>query len=309
MKKSLLIVTGLLFSLLANSQVLIVPRLEGAFYSSDDCNPCSVDLGISGLYSIVDLELNDQLSFSLSNLWLYSELGSLYKNTFHSDKGNWLQWANVTWSPGNFFFNLGKNYMMVGGYETDYYDYEQFYQLCSQMWNEQQVYQWGAGVGYTTSDEAHSFMLQATTSPYGERFFKSGLYSYIFCWTGEVGPLSTRWSAAVHGSEGECLPQFTFGNRLTFGDFYAGLDLLWLGDKSSFVLDLNREFDRFAISGKLGYDRYGSQGSAFGGVVFNLFPVKDNHNLKFQLMGGYNGHEEIGGPVASVGLTYVFEAL
>jgi hypothetical protein len=134
-------------------------------------------LGNTSLYTLLEGSLSEHFSYSVSNHWLSSTPGSLYTNTFRSDDVNWLDWAYLTYSEGAFDVNLGKMPLLWGTYEFDEYDYDIHLPFASSVWNCMNSYQWGLSVTYNYSEWGR---LEAgvSTSPYGEHFFTSGLYSF-----------------------------------------------------------------------------------------------------------------------------------
>ena len=209
----------------------VIPRLD-LNYSGD------FTFGDSSLYSLFEGDITDWLSFSICNHWANFGLDdngkldkdaikSLYRNTGICYDVNWIDWANVTLSFGNFGLTLGKQPMTFGGFEFDAYDVESFSFLNSSLWNNLQVYQWGAKLAWANEDENTTLSLQMTTSPFETTPFKQNLFNYSAEWRGEYGPFSNIWSidVAKFGPKGY-ETMISLGQRYALDDmFTVGLDV------------------------------------------------------------------------------------
>lgn len=217
----------------------IVPRLDlDAAFSGDGA---SFSTGASCLYSLLEGDITDWLSFTMCNHWLSSSPAELYTiegegaNIFRSDWTNWLNEAYLTFNFGNFAFSAGKQMMTIGAFEDDEYDWDPHPALMSGLWNNLSVFQWGGKLAWTSDSENTGLSLQYTSSPYCERPFGDGpvLGSTLsFEWRGEYGPYRNIWSLSYLGAmaatmEGGTAPLplvACLGNRFDLGDFTLGLD-------------------------------------------------------------------------------------
>lgn len=193
MNKSLVIAAMLLPCFLAYSQeadelgsgaaeLSVIARAE--YLSSDP-------LGNTSLYTFLDGSISEHFSYCISNHWLSSVPKDLYSSTFHSDNVNWLDWSYLTYSSGNWGINLGKMPVLWGTHEFDEYDYNIHFPFASSVWNNMNAYQWGMSASYSF-DEVRTLEAAFTTSPFGERFFTSGLYAFGLRAIREEGPVSFR---------------------------------------------------------------------------------------------------------------------
>ena len=309
----------------------VIPRL--------DLNPTfsggsgEFTLGNTSLYSLFEGNITENLSFSVCNHWLaFDQLEdaleptkNLYRNTLYSYDTNWLDWAYLTYTAGQFAFSLGKDMITTGGLEFDDYDFEVHPSLVSSYWNELACYQWGGKVAFTTASEADTFSLQATTSPFGERPFASKLFNYSLEWRGEHGPLETIWSATALGTEpGKFQPVFCLGQRLNFDSWTVGLDAFSvIGDEDDEENVLLRKgitlmpsvlfspSDSFEILAKGGYENYSLETVLddepikhwWAGLACHWYPVE---NLRLHAVAAYRpGNEDFFSPVSlTVGLLY-----
>lgn len=217
----------------------IVPRLDlDATFTGEGTG---FGLGASSLYSLLEGDITDWLSFSVCNHWLSSSPADLYRiegegaNFFRSDWTNWVDWAYLTFNLGNISISAGKDVITTGAFEFDENDWDLHPALMSGLWNNLACYQWGGKVTWTNDSENTGVSLQYMASPYGERPFADGpiLGSTLSLeWRGEYGPYRNIWSltalgAMAAGVEGGTPPLplvACLGNRLDLGDFTLGFD-------------------------------------------------------------------------------------
>ena len=293
----------------------VIPRLDlnPVFFSQEGGNSAigsEFTLGNTSLYSLFEGNLTENLSFSICNHWaafdsvhdVFASTKELYGNTLRSDNTNWLDWAYLTYSFGSFSVTLGKDMVTTGGLEFDDYDFEVHPALVSSFWQNFSCYQWGGKVAWSTPSESDTFGLQLTTSPYGERPFKSRLFNYSLEWRGEHGPLETLWSATAVGVEkGEFQPVFALGQRLSFDTWTVGLDAFSVvGDgveimRKGITLMPSVTFspsEKVSILAKGGYENYASEliedltlKRWWGGLAFHWFPVE---NLRVHAVASYD---------------------
>lgn len=247
----------------SGTQWLIVPRIDVNPYAPlKNGGYKGFDLGSTSLYGLFEGAFGESdFSYSVEAHLLSSDPAVLYGNTFRSDDVNWLDWANITYAPGNLYFTAGKQIMSVGSFEIDDYDYDAHINLCSTLWNNLQVYQWGIAAGWISDDESTDLSLQMVTSPYGERPFSSGLYTYSALWRGEYGPWMPLWSVgAMAYDKGAYVGHIAVGNQFSVGDFTLGLDLSTRGydfdfNETTAVALLGWEpSEKFALKAKYGIE-------------------------------------------------------
>ena len=265
-------------------------------------------LGDSSLYSLLEGDLSDVFSFSICNHWLAADaesIAALYKNTFRSDDVNWVDWAYLTATLGNFSLSLGKQPMAFGGFEFDAYDFESHSFIATSTWNNLQVYQWGAKLGWADEEETTSFSAQVTTSPFGERPFSSKLFNYAFEWRGEFDTFHTIWAVnAIQRDVKDFLPVVTLGTQYDLNDsFTAGLDVFsCVGDEENMVMNgltmvpslAFHPSEAFEIKARLGGEiaKNGNKDLVAGLDGF-WFPVEDNENLRLHFAAGYRHDDNL----------------
>ena len=236
MKKYLLSIAALLLGLLAHSQeaddlgnyaeISIIPRLDLNYESK-------FNLGNSSLYTLFEGSASEHFSWTLANHWFAGAdfLGpdanpwSMFKSLGRSDSANWIDLLYVDLNFGGWTFTLGKQAITTGGHEFDAWDWMVHSPMASPLWNGLACYQWGGKVAWTTPSEMTSLSLQMTTSPFGERPFASGLYTFSFQWSGEYAWFLPLWSvSAFAAAPGQYRWLVSLGNQFRFGDWTLGVD-------------------------------------------------------------------------------------
>ena len=303
-------------------ELSVIPRLDlNPTFSTEKGGGAEFTLGNTSLYSLFEGNLTENLSFSVANHWAAFDdvndvLGStknLYLNTLYSNDVNWLDWAYMTYSFGNFAVTLGKDMITTGGLEFDDYDFEVHPALQSSYWHELACYQWGGKFAFTTPSEGDTFSFQVTTSPFGERPFASKLFNYSLEWRGEHGPLETIWSATALGTEpGEYQPVFAFGQRLNFDSISVGLDAFSvIGDEDEeenvFLRKgitlmpsiLYSPSEKFDILAKGGYENYAQEigedrtfNHWWAGLACHWYPLRDSRDLRIHAVAVYRPESE-----------------
>jgi len=251
-----------------SGSVSAIGRLDANPYSSTykGQNESGFSFSNTSLYTLVDLQFNSWMSFSMENHWLSFGDGypaNLYKMTGHSDYGNWLDWAYVKFATKNDFFNasLGKVVVPRANTESLEYDFNQFYETASSRWNFLQLYQWGTILELNPL-EGLNFTAGITTSPYGEYPFKSGLFTY----SGMV--------------------KYNIGGFGIMGSYSA-----WQNDKKSFTplwsLSLNYENDRVFVYNDF-ESKAGINEDLFADGVSNSTYCKVNLNDSWSVAARFN---------------------
>ena len=188
------------------------------------------------VFTLLEGSLGDHLSYSVCNNWVSDDTPALYANTFRADEADWCQWAYLSLDLGNWHIQAGKNYIFTGGFEIDAYDFDQYWQMTSNFWNNAQVYQYGGAVQYVTPSESDTFSLQILSSPFSARPFEGGLLSKSLEWRGEHGIWSSIWGLSAIGYEVEPVEPdthnniflFSLGNEFAFTEkFTAGVDYMY----------------------------------------------------------------------------------
>lgn len=184
-------------SLGSHAEMTLIPRVDLNY------TPYTLDLGQTSLFTLIEGNFSENLSFTFAaNLFGLSDIHDIdlawpFKSLGYSNANNALQFLNFTYSLGDFDFTLGKDVMTCGGFEYDAWDWEVHPWFCSNLWNNLPAYQWGGKVAWNLLEGAHVFSLQASTSPFGERPFASGLFAGSFQYQGTFGPFTFRTNATA----------------------------------------------------------------------------------------------------------------
>jgi len=257
MKKLLLFFAALLPCFLAHSQEAeengryaefqLIPRFDfNPYFTPGKTGDGSsgYTFGNSSIYTLIEGAFSEHVSFTFSNHWLsahhpgWEETAGLYTGTLYSNGNNWVDIAKFDFSFGNWEFTIGKDCLASGGFEYDDWDVDVDYLtvaddkplLVSNLWYNLPCYQWGARVGYNIGEHTN-LSLQMASSPFGERPFASGLFSYSAKWNGNYGPLANMWSAsAVQKPDGSFDWLIALSQQAELGDFTVGFDWYNISD-------------------------------------------------------------------------------
>lgn len=300
-----------------SAQLSIIPRIDlNPYVGFRSDAGTDFSLSNSSLYTLLEGNFGEHFSYSIMNHWLCEEPGSLYEDTFfHSDVVNWCDWANLTYSFGDFSITAGKCAMALGLWEQDAYDYESHFDLNSTMWNEMQVYQWGGDITWNHG-EFSATTLQLLSSPFSVRPYDGGLFSASILTRRDADGLSYLLSGNLVGFETaptiyEASPSgfvkmLNGGLKYCFGDFTLGTDLSWHNSKKLHINEtmgvLFAEFnpsERFNLIAKAGYEKYIQaetfsrvlyvfDGRLFGGLAAHYFPLRDNDALRLHAVVAYD---------------------
>ena len=169
----------------------IIPRLDlSENFSTKKGGDSDFNFGNSALYTLFEGNITKELSFSVSNHWLQEKPKNLYKHALRSDDVNFVDWAYLTYSFGDWSISAGKQMVTTGGFEFDDYDWDVYSPLQTGLWNNLAPYQWGGNIEWKAS-EHDTFTAQMTCSPYGRRPLKSGLFNYSLQYRGVFGNFET----------------------------------------------------------------------------------------------------------------------
>jgi len=304
----------------SSAQLLIIPRLDvNPYLKVSQEGESGIDMGDSALYTLFEGELGDSpFSYSVANLWLNTDPAPLYSNTLRTDELNWLTWAYINYTAGSFDFTLGKDSMSVGTYEIDAYDFDSYSPISSSFWNDLQVYQWAAKLGYTLPDESLYLSLQASTSPFGEKPFSSGLYAYTAHVDAYLGDNSLMMSASKMQTGAEDWWLLALGDTMELGDITLGIDaynasfggVRFGSDEhfSHFALAPSVRFDsseKLSVMLKGIYENTLSDNQFTIGALAEYYPIEGSRDLRLHGVMAHN----CGTLYLSLGLTYFFNLL
>lgn len=279
------------------------------------------------VYTFLDGEIGEHVSYSFANHWVSKDTKSLYQNTWRSWDVNWCDWANITLTFGGFSLTAGKDMMLTGLNEEQPNDIDNYKWYCSAFWNSLQIYQWGAKAAYDFEAAHTRFEVQFTSSPFDEKpFEQDGALSFGI--SGEYGfyhPYLTanfiRFDNSGYSEEGittrnkYCI--LSLGNLFTVSDDLS-LSLDWVfrpnapistGNHLIFGTDW-RFHDHLGLKIKGGYEW--NRGIAedlleidgknwFAGAILQWYPLKSD-DLRIHAAGGYNKIFEKN--YFTVGITY-----
>lgn len=287
-------------------------------------------LGNTSVYTLYEGNISSNLSFSISNHWFALDAfnldatKALYGNTLRSDDVNWLDWAYLTYSIGdysslaNFEISVGKDMMVWGTYEMDEYDYDIHLPFASSVWNNLQVYQWGAKFSWLPFEGA-GLDLRLSSSPYSEYPYSDALMTLGLRARYDTDDYGVRLAAHCIGAgAGEYATAFSAGAKYVLNDLTLTLD--WssmVGDEedilipgNSLGLQANYSFlEQFELIGKFQSEMLsGGMNWNTAGLALHYYPCE---SIRVHALGGYcfgnvDFIEDVNSPVFSLGITYTF---
>lgn len=152
----------------SNAELSVIARAE---YLNGD------PLGNSSLYTLLEGNISENLSYTVINHWLSSDPGALYANSLHVDDVTWLDVAALTYSNGSFELSLGKEDLLWGTYEMSEYDWDVHIPMASSIWSALPFYQWGVRASWLPL-EGLALDFRASSSPFSGLPFEDGLLAY-----------------------------------------------------------------------------------------------------------------------------------
>ena len=194
------------------------------------------------------------------------------ENPFNATDLLWLRWqANNHWSC-----TLGKQPILIGGYEYDSAPIEVYYYsaFCSRLY---QYYAFGASVSYSFCP-GQELSLQFSPSP-----ISSGLqdaYSYNLYWNGHILPRwQTLWSFnIVEDQYHRKMNYIALGNKFFFGQLVVDIDLMnrasfhqprYFSDWTAIVKAI-WTVGKWNLCTKFGYERNSAANVDENGISYDL---------------------------------------
>lgn len=319
------------------AELSIVPRFDAGILRSVEDKSTSFNFGNTSLYTFFEGNISESWSFSLCNHWVASDWGAttlqeaigaptkalyqIYKPFGGEAANNFLDWAYLSYAPGNFEFSLGKMPMIVGGFEFDENDVDVHPIATSLFWNTFTVYQPAFAASWTTPSEMTTFTLQVSADQFNRR------PSYGLKWAGEYGPFSTNWSAVLVSyiapedpASVTLRPILSFGNRLTLGHFSLTADFInRCGDPAYERPDISGHTllttlayapsEQFNMAVRCAWNRvkedldlYGSGDFLTTSLQANWYPIEDDDMFRIQFCAGMMDKS----PFAVLGTTWNF---
>lgn len=306
----------------------VIPKLEGNFLQGEE--KIDPSFGNSALYTKFEGAASEHFSWLLVNEWFAAPDEAdrwwwLYNNLGRSDSTNWLQYALVNISFGSWTISVGKDMIQTGGLMNDDWDWDVHYPFTNGVWNSLYCYQWGGKVAWTTPSEKTNLCVQMTSSPWGEKPFASGLWTYSFCWRGNYGWFSNIWSySAIQRADRKFDHIVALGQRAEFGNWTIGLDYTNMLDSyelPELVEDSEEEpveigFAKgysfmgtvtyapsetvdFSVKGMKATDRW------FAGGQVQVRPFKNKDLFRIHAVAGYDSL--FAGFTANAGITFNFD--
>jgi hypothetical protein len=212
----------------------VIPRLDlGGLLYTGDGSFCPT-LGNTSLYTLFEGNISDNWSFSAANHWVASDAcwadgideallsptaGLYHLNLNGGNMNNFIDWAYISYTPGDFEITVGKQVLLLGGFESEDYDFDVNPLLASSFWNGFPCYQLGATVAYDIPNINTRVALQHANGPLGNTF--------AFGVNGSYGPFSIKYTALGYKGIDTADPAqilICLGNRLELESLTLTLD-------------------------------------------------------------------------------------
>lgn len=253
----------------------IIPRLDAnPFLAKNNSGGESSFSTAHILYSLFEGSLGDYFTFSVCNHWYGSDLTELYGSPFSCSVNTFTDWANLSLNLGNWTFTGGKNYIFLGTFEEDAYDYDSHFAISTMFWNNFVATQWGGSIAYnlpTEADDDAFVAFQLSTSPFQDCLASHPLKTYTLYLRDQFGPYSLLASAhCLEMDKGENVWMLALGQQLAVNDFTFTVDYM----------------NRYLPSNR----RASGRGSGFFGQEMSLTAVAEYNaadNLRFGVKGGW----------------------
>lgn len=163
-------------------------------------------------------KLTDKLDFRIRqrlNKKVFDE-----RNMFNATDFLYLRWqATPRWA-----FTVGKNAVLIGGYEFDAVPIDVYYysNFCNNLY---QGFSFGVNIEYAVAP-GQNLVFQACNSPLSQGF--QNLYAYSCAWMGHVTPWwETIWSVNFVQDEFQRFINYiALGNHMVFGNLAVDFDLM-----------------------------------------------------------------------------------
>lgn len=211
----------------------VIPRVDiGGIYDGEG-ESFAPSFGNTSLYTLFEGNISDKWSFSVANHWIQADGWSgasfdalklpstdLYHFNFEGNTPNFIDWAYLCFAPGDFEFTIGKQPLLMGGFEFDNYDFDVNPFMASELWNTYTCYRPAFNAAYNIAAIESQAVLQLASGPQG--FLSLGLG-----WNGTYGPLSIKYSALSYKTQYSNDPNellLSLGHSLELGDFTLNLD-------------------------------------------------------------------------------------
>lgn len=279
-------------------------RVEGMYNAEEK----DFGWGASSFYTYLDGEIGEHWSYSICNHWLNSNPKYLYQDFKYAEEVDFLDWASITYSTGNWEFTLGKDGLTLDSYEIMPDDIDSYEATLGVMWNSLSAYQWGGMASYAF-DDANSLELRVCSSPFTVHYFDEVMTSLF--WRGNpTGSWTTVWGASYDTGDRQFITLSNrFGGDRLFGtlESYTGFNGFEAQTNEEAVSLTWAPSEKFSLTGRCGAWGFKGQGYDvfYGGAVAEYKPLAGSDSffsdLRFHVSAAYN--DIFGGFVGVFGIT------
>ena len=290
--------------------------------------------GGDGLFLNVDGKIGEHFSYALCHRLFESngEDSSVFDAT---------DVLTLTYEVGGFSFSAGKDYIILGSWEYDAYDWDSYFDMNSMFYNSFEGRHWGVKASWTNKSESSTFLVQITNSPFTEYPKEDNLYAYGLGWQGAWDWYESYWTVNLwEYAPGAYVKNLALGNTFYLGNFslttdvmMRGVELKNLTDELSFTAMPAYEFgSKLRLFGKFGWERsslnlfgeeyleeesFDASGAVmpdflipdkeyiFYGAGVEYFPLKDRKDIRLHAVWASNNYTKR--HALNIGLTWKFD--
>lgn len=297
----------------------------------------SAGFGGDGLFLNIDGKISKHFSYSLCHRLFESngEDSSVFDAT---------DVLTLSYHVGGFTFSGGKDFLMLGSWEYDAYEWDSYFDMNTMFYNSFEGRQWGVTASWTNKSETSTFLLQVANSPFSESPKESNIYAYGLGWQGAWDWYESYWTVNMwEYTSGKFVKNIALGNIFYIGDLSITADLMMRGlkirhftdDMSVTVMPAYEFGDRFRLFGKFGWEKwsfdstmfdeeydgadFGESGAVmpdflipgdeyiFYGAGVEYFPIKNSKAVRLHAAWSSNNYTKR--HAINVGLTWKFDVV
>ena len=296
----------------------------------------SAGFGGDGLFLNIDGKISKHFSYSLCQRLFESngEDASVFDAT---------DVLTLAYNVGGFSLSAGKDYVILGSWEYDTYDWDSYFDMNSMFYNSFEGRHWGLTGSWTNKSETSTFLFQVSNSPFSESPKISNLYAYGLGWQGAWDWYESYWTVNLwEDAPGSFVKNIALGNAFYVGDLSLTADLMMRGatlrnitdDMSVTVMPAYEFGDRFRLFGKFGWERlsmncfgdeplgevaFDESGAVmpdflisgddylFYGAGLEYLPLKENKSIRLHAVWSSNNYTKR--HAINIGLTWKFDVV
>ena len=186
-------------------------------------------------------------------------------------------WLTLTYDINNFALTAGKHDLLIGSWEHDTYDLDNYTDITSFFTQRVNSSQWGIKAEWSNKLDNTTLALQVSNSPFSYAPKQANLYSYAVAWLGSFSHYESFWTLNMwEFAPGNFLKSIAIGNKFNIGNISLTLDYMMRGTK------LNQITEDITLTALPSYT-LGEKVRLFGKIGWE----KCSDNLTYDFLGEY----------------------